>query len=289
MQLGVFTFNTEYTIPIDRLAVAAEERGFESLWVPEHSHIPVPADGGDAIMGPGNTPLPREYRHMSDPFVSLAAAASVTKKIKLGTCICLINEHHPITLAKVISTLDVISHGRVVFGVGAGWNVGEMNDHGVQFDDRWPQLVERVNAIRTMWTQEKPSFRGNFIEFAPFWLYPKPIQRPHPPITFGTLDTPFGRAQVAKHADGWLPLTFDVATTRTSIVDVKKRMSAIGRDPDALDVSLFFLEDKEQDRATLERAVETGAGRAILRLVTADESTVLRQLDRYAALLQAVR
>jgi alkanesulfonate monooxygenase SsuD/methylene tetrahydromethanopterin reductase-like flavin-dependent oxidoreductase (luciferase family) len=147
----------------------------------------------------------------------------------------------------------------------------------------------RVSAIKAMWTQEKPSFRGKFIGFDPLWLYPKPVQRPHPPITFGTLDTPFGRAQVARHADGWLPLTFDIDTTRASIADVKRRMSEIGRDPNSLDISLFFLDDKEQDRATLMRAVETGAGRAILRLSTADESTVLRQLDRYAALLQTVK
>jgi probable F420-dependent oxidoreductase len=287
MQLGVFTFNTEYTISVDRLAVAAEERGFDSLWVPEHSHIPVP-DDGQARYPDGNL-LPREYKHMSDPWVSLAAAAAVTKTIKLGTCICLINEHNPINLAKAVATVDVLSKGRVIFGVGAGWNVREMKDHGVQFDDRWPQLVDRIAAIKAMWTQEQASHRGKYIEFGPLWSYPKPVQRPHPPITFGTLDTPFGRAQVAKHGDGWLPLTFDIDTTRANIDDVKKRMRALGRDAAKLDISLFFLEEKEQARDTLTKAIETGAGRAILRLATADEATVLKQLDRYAELLQAVQ
>jgi probable F420-dependent oxidoreductase len=289
MQLGVFTFNTEYTMPVDRLAVAAEERGFDSFWVPEHSHIPVPDDGSDRIVGPGGVPMPREYRHMSDPWVSLAAAGAVTKTIKLGTCICLVNEHHPINLAKAAATVDVLSNGRVIFGVGAGWNVREMSDHGVRFEDRWPQLFERVAAIKALWTQERPSYHGQFVRFDPLWSYPKPVQRPHPPIALGTLDTPFGRARVAKHGDAWLPLTFDIDTTRASIDDVKRRMRALGRNADSLDISLFFLDEKEQDRDTLMRSVETGASRAILRLSTADESTVLRQLDRYAAMVQAVR
>lgn len=289
MNIGLFTFNTEYTIAADRLAVAAEERGFESIWVPEHTHIPVPPDGSDNVRDPAGGILPREYRHMADPFVSLAAAAAVTKRVKLGTGICLVNQHHPITLAKQVATLDRLSNGRFVFGVGAGWNRSEMGDHGVRFEDRWQQTTERVEAMKALWTQEKPSFRGKYIEFGAAWLYPKPVQRPHPPIVLGTLDTPFGRAQVAKHGDGWLPLTFDVKTTHASIEDVRSRMRALGRDPSKLDVSLFFLEDKEQDRAALARAAETGATRSILRLPTADEATVIRRLDRYALLLQSVR
>lgn len=157
-----------------------------------------------------------------------------------------------------------------------------MNDHGVTFGERWPQLIERVEAIRAMWTQEQPSYQGKFVKFDPLWLLPKPVQRPHPPIMLGTLDTPFGRAQVAKHGDAWLPLTFDVKTTPASVEDVKRRMRAIGGDPSKLDISLFFLDDREQDRVALTQAVENGAGRAIVRLVTADESNVPRQLDRYA-------
>ena len=286
MHVGLFTFNTEYTIAPDRLAVAAEERGFESIWVPEHTHIPVPADGTDIVRDPMGGVLPREYRHMMDPFASLAAAAAVTKRIKLGTGICLVNQHHPITLAKQVATLDVLCNGRFVFGVGAGWNKGEMGDHGVSFEERWQQTTERVEAMKVLWTHDKPSFRGKFVEFDAAWLFPKPAQRPHPPIVLGTLDTPFGRAQVAKHGDGWLPLTFDVKTTQASIDDVRSRMRALGRDPNKLDVSLFFLEDKEQDKAALQQAAATGAGRVILRLPTADEATVMRRLDRYALLLQ---
>ena len=120
----------------------------------------------------------------------------------------------------------------MIFGVGAGWNRGEMGHHGVQFEDRWKQVAERVEALKTIWREERPSFRGKFVQFEPFWQYPKPLQQPHPPIVLGTLDTPFGRAQVAKYGDGWLPLTFDVATTRASIADVHARMRALGREPE---------------------------------------------------------
>ena len=285
MNLGIFTFNTEDSIAPDRLARAVEERGFESLWVPEHTHIPVPVDGSDDVRDPAGGILPIDYRHMADPFVSLAAAAAVTTRIKLGTGICLINQHHPITLAKQVATLDRLSNGRFIFGVGAGWNVGEMGHHGIAFDDRWRQTRERIDAMKVLWTQEKPSFDGQYVAFDKLWLYPKPLQQPHPPIVLGTLDTPFGRSQVAQHGDGWLPLTFNVNTTRKSIEDVRARMRDLGRDASRLDVSLFFLEDKEHPVATLRQAQETNPTRIILRIPTAGESAVLGLLDRYAAML----
>ena len=282
MKIGIFSFNTEYTISAVRLARAVEERGFESLWMPEHTNIPVPQDGGDVVAGPGGTELPVEYRHMSDPFVSLAAAAAVTERIKLGTSVCLINQHHPINLAKAVSTLDQVSGGRFIFGIGAGWNVGEMGHHGVRFEDRWPQAIERLEALKTIWREPRPEFHGRFVDFNPIFQYPKPVQQPYPQIVLGTLDTPFGRSQVAKHGDGWFPLTFDVARTRKSIEDVHARMRALGREPGALDVSLFFLEDRLQPLEALHQARGSGAYRAIMRLPVADEPTVLRALDHYA-------
>jgi probable F420-dependent oxidoreductase len=282
VKLGVFSFNTEYTLRADRLARAAEERGFESLWLPEHTHIPAPASG--IVLQPGGSELPREYRHMSDPFCGLSAAAAVTTKLVLGTCICLINQHHPITLAKQVASLDRLCDGRFVFGVGAGWNVAEMNHHGVQFEDRWKQATERLGALKVLWRDERARFAGQFVRFDELWSYPKPVQQPHPPVVLGTLDTPFGRQQVAKHADGWLPLTFEVSRAKKSIDDVRARMRALGRDDRALSVSLFFLEDREQPADTLARARELAVERAILRLPAADEATVLRALDRYAAM-----
>ncbi len=183
MDIGVFSFNTEYTLRADKLARAAEERGFESLWVPEHTHIPVPLPGEPADpetgmpMAGGNLFfLPEEYRHMSDPFTSLAAAAAVTSRLKLGTCVCLLNQHHPINIAKHVATLDRLSDGRFIFGIGAGWNVAEMGHHGVAFETRWRELRERLAAVRTLWAQDKASFKGEFVEFAESWQYPKPLR-----------------------------------------------------------------------------------------------------------------
>lgn len=288
MHVGVFSFNTEYTIRIDRLAAAAEERGFESLWVPEHTHIPVP--GADEPsdpqtgmpMSPADSFLPEEYRHMSDPFTTLSAAAAVTQQLRLGTCVCLINQHHPINLAKQVATLDQLSEGRVVFGIGAGWNVGEMGHHGVRFPERWRQLRERLRALRCLWGEERPSFHGEFVRFDECWQYPKPFTESGPPVVLGTLDTPFGRNQVARYGDGWLPLTFDVDDTKRSIGEVHTQMRTLGRDPAKLDVSLFFLADEVQSDESLQKARDSGANRAILRLPVAEERIVLKVLDDYA-------
>ncbi|MGE3773777.1 MAG: LLM class F420-dependent oxidoreductase [Gammaproteobacteria bacterium] len=289
MHLGVFTFNTEYSLRIDRLARAAEERGFESLWVPEHTHIPVPRPGESAdpetgmpLAGNGAFFLPEEYRHMSEPLTSLAAAAAVTSRIRLGTCVCLINQHHPINLAKQVATLDRLSEGRFIFGIGAGWHEVEMGHHGVRVADRWRQLRERLAALRTLWAEERAAFAGEFVRFDACWQYPKPLSPAGPSVVLGTLDTPFGRSQVARYGDGWLPLTFDIEDTVRSVAAVREEMTRYGRDPARLEVSLFFLEDEHQTPTTLARARDCGAARAILRLPVADEAGVLRALDAYA-------
>jgi probable F420-dependent oxidoreductase len=288
MHLGVFSFNTEYSMRADRLARAAEERGFESLWVPEHTHIPVPAIGEQADpdtgmpMSPAGFFLPEEYRHMSDPFTSLASAAAVTTKLKLGTCVCLINQHHPINLAKQISTLDHLSDGRFIFGIGAGWNVQEMGHHGVAFSTRWRELRERLQALRCLWTETKANFTGEFVQISDSWQYPKPTRAGGPPVVLGTMDTEFGRRQVAAHGDGWLPLTFDVEETKASIADIHRQMKDLGRDPEKLDVSLFFLADEMQSTDAIKKARDTGSTRAIMRLPIGDDSVVLKALDEYA-------
>jgi probable F420-dependent oxidoreductase len=266
----------------DKLARAVEERGLESFWLPEHTHIPAPPDG--IVKMVDGRELPREYRHMSDPFLGLAAAAAVTKTLVLGTSICLVNQHHPISLAKRVATLDQLCDGRFVFGVGAGWNVAEMNNHGVAFETRWRQLTERLDALKTLWRDERAHFAGEFVRFDDVWLYPKPLQRPHPPILLGTLDTPFGRNLVAKHADAWMPIAFNLEHTANSIADVRERTKRAGRDETRLSISVLFLAEREQSEATLAAAAKLGVTRAILRLPVAGESEVLRTLDRYAAM-----
>jgi len=279
MGLGLFSFNTEYSIRPDRLAKAAEERGYESVWFPEHTHIPA----ARTTPFPSGNPLPREYAHMADPFSSSAAAAAVTERIKIGTAISLINQHDPITLAKQVATVDWISGGRFLFGVGAGWNVEEMNYHSVQFEDRWPYLWEMLEAMQALWTQEEASYQGKFVNFERVWSWPKPVQQPHPPIILGVFDSKIGRARVARRAQGWIPISFDLARTERSMADVRERMAANGRDPEQLTTSiLYLLADTDED--TVQRALDCGADRVILRVPTEREDKVLEFMDRFQAL-----
>ena len=277
MKLGVFHFNTEYSIRADELAIAAEERGFESLWFPEHTHIPA----SRLTAWPGKGPLPREYVHMSDPFVSAAAAAVVTKTIKLGTGICLIIEHDPLALAKTVATVDRLSNGRFLFGVGAGWNREEMENHGTPYDKRWKVLEERVKAMKALWTQEEASFHGDYVNFDKVWSYPKPLQRPHPPVILGTFGSSWGRKRVAEFGDGWIPIDIFHRDLKQDIDDLHLRLRDNGREPSQVPISMFdIFETKEDD---LKRFADLGLiERAIPRCPTEDKDTVLRWLDRYA-------
>ena len=276
MALGLFSFNTEYSILPDRLAKAAEDRGYESVWFPEHTHIPAERK----TPYPGGGDLPREYVHMADPFASSAAAAAVTEKILIGTAISLVNQHDPIALAKQVATVDLISGGRFLFGVGAGWNVEEMNDHGVQFEERWPYLWEMLEAMQALWTQEEASYQGKYIQFERAWSYPKPVQQPHPPILLGVFDSKVGRARVARRGQGWIPIAFDLERTERSITDVRERMAANGRDPDQLTTSILYL-PLETSEDTVRQALDCGADRVILRVPTEDENVVLKFMDRF--------
>ena len=277
MKLGVFSFNTEYSIQADDLAAAAEERGFESVWFPEHTHIPASRE----TPWPGNGPLPKEYVHMSDPFVSAAAAAVATKHIKIGTGISLINQHDPIALAKTVATVDRISKGRFLFGVGAGWNREEMENHGIAYETRWKQLEERVQAMKALWTQDEASFHGEYVNFDRVWSHPKPFQDPHPPIILGTFGSKWGRARVASYGDGWIPIGLFHKDMSADIADLRERLTKAGRDPDAVSISMFdVFETSEED---LMRFRDLGVvERAIPRCPTEDRDTVLRWLDRYA-------
>jgi len=181
MHHGVFIFPTDYSIRIDELARAAEERGFESLFVTEHTHIPTSRRSPFA----GGGPLPKEYSHTLDPFIGLMAAAAATRTLKLGTGICLVIEHDPITLAKTIASLDLLSNGRFLFGIGAGWNAEEMENHHTVFKTRFRLLRERILAMKEIWTRDEAQYHGEFVNFDPIWSYPKPVQKPHPPVLLG--------------------------------------------------------------------------------------------------------
>src|SRR6184192_2993368 len=201
MHLGVVMFPTDYAMRVDDLARAVEARGFESLWFPEHTHIPT----SRRSPWPGGHNLPDVYKQTLDPFVALTAAATATKRIKLATGICLVVERDPIHLAKNVASLDYLSGGRFIFGIGGGWNAEEMENHGTNFKKRWRLLRERVLAMKEIWTKEEAEFHGEFVNFDRIWSHPKPVQKPHPPILMGG-DTPKARQRVVDFCDGWMPI-----------------------------------------------------------------------------------
>jgi probable F420-dependent oxidoreductase len=280
MKLGVAIFPTGYTVRPDDFAGACEERGFESVWFPEHTHIPAsrrtpyPA-GGD---------LPKEYWHTHDPFVALMAAAAVTTTIKLATGICLLIERDPITTAKEVSSLDQLSNGRVIFGIGAGWNVEEMEDHGTDFRRRWKVLRERVEAMKRIWTEEEAEYHGEIVRFDAIWQHPKPLQKPHPPVILGSASRK-SLQRVVDYCDGWVPIGFALRDLPATIRDLHATAEAAGRDPRSIELSLFWAPG---DADALGHYGSLGIARAILAVPSIDRDAVLRMLDEYAPLVQRV-
>jgi probable F420-dependent oxidoreductase len=283
MKLGVMSFNTEYSVRADELAVEAEARGFESVWFPEHTHIPA----SRKTEWPAGGELPKEYAHMSDPFVSAGAAAAVTSTIKIGTGVSLIAQHEPLALAKTVATVDRIAEGRFMLGIGAGWNQDEMENHGVRYEERWKVCIEHLEAMKELWTQEEASYHGKYVNFDKVWSYPKPYQSPHPPIILGTLASKYGRARAAKHADGWIPVGTLHGDLEGDVRDMHEQLRSVGRDPADFPISLFdIFETPEGD---LKRFAEMGLfERAIPRIPTEDRDTVLRWLDSYAKLNESL-
>ncbi len=200
MDFGISYFATDETIDPATMGRMVEERGFESLFFTEHTHIPASRE----TPYPAGTELPREYWHIHDPFVSMMAAAAATSTLKVGTAICLVVERDPITTAKEVASIDVLSGGRVIFGVGAGWNLEEMANHGTDPSRRFGLLRERMEAMKRIWTEDEPEYHGKQVEFDPIWAWPKPLQKPHPPILVGGNGrTVYDR--VLAYGDGWLP------------------------------------------------------------------------------------
>ena len=277
MQLGVVMFPTDYAIRPDDLARATEERGFESLWVPEHTHIPV----SRRSPWPGGGDLPKEYWHSHDPFVALAMAAAVTTKIKLGTGICLVIERDPITMAKEVASLDHLSRGRFLFGIGGGWNAEEMEDHGTAFKSRWRVLRERMLAMKELWTKDEAEFHGQHVNFDKSWAYPKPVQKPHPPILMGG-DGPTTFDRVIEFCDGWMPVAGRMGgALPEKIATLQRRAKEAGRG--AIPVTAFM---PKADRAVLDSLEAAGCERAVLALPSETADTVLPRLDGYTKLMR---
>jgi probable F420-dependent oxidoreductase len=216
MDHGVVMFPTEYSIAPDEFARALEERGFESVWFPEHTHIPVSRQSA----WPGGGDLPREYWSAYDPFVALMAAAGATKRLRLGTGICLVIERDPIVTAKEIATLDRLSGGRVLFGIGGGWNAEEMANHGTAWKSRWRVLRERVLAMKAIWTQREASYQGEFVRFERIWSEPKPLQKPHPPV-MNAGGSPAAQDFTTRHCD----MNFVILKDRTFLDGARKQIA----------------------------------------------------------------
>lgn len=275
MKIGLFPFITDYSMPIDQLAIAAEERGFDSIWVPEHTHIPA----SRKTPYPGGGELPKEYSHTLDPFVALAMAAGVTTRLKLATGICLLIEHQSLTLAKTVATLDHVSNGRVLLGLGAGWNREEMENHGTPYSSRFRKLEEQMAALREIWTNDEATFHGQFENFEKVWSWPKPVQRPHPPLILGG-ETDHTLKRIVRSADGWLPRAVNPDRIIAGMERLKAFAREAGRDPATIPVSVFAPPPTDE---VINRFKETDAERIVVMVPPRDTADTLRRLDRYAA------
>jgi len=279
MKYGVAMFPTDYAIPTDALARELEARGFESLWLPEHTHIPAIRKSP----WPGGADLPRDYWHTLDPFVALGAAAAVTRTLMLGTGICLVIERDPIILAKEVASLDFISGGRVLFGIGGGWNAEEMEDHGTPFSERWKILRERIAAMKAIWTQEEAQYHGKYVNFDKLWSYPKPVQKPYPPILMGGSGL-HARQRAAEFDGHWMPI-IGRDPLDEAMADLRQRAEKAGRDPATATVSLFGV---RPDEGKLAGWRDMGVTRVVFFVPSALAGTVLPLLDQYAAVAKKV-
>jgi probable F420-dependent oxidoreductase len=275
MRIGVTIMPTERSIPLWDFARAAEELGFESVFVPEHTHIPAARQ----TPFPQGGELPDAYRRVFDPFVALAAAAMQTTTIRIGTGICLVTQHDPITLAKQVATLDHVSGGRFLFGVGAGWNREEMANHGTPPDQRWAVLRERVLAMTAIWTQDLAEYHGSHVSFDKIWSWPKPLQRPRPPLLLGGASRP-ALERVAELADAWMPIATDPATIAEQRRTLDDLAAAAGRD--RVPVTVF---SPPAQPGLLAEYARLGVERCVLGVPSADALEVLPRLRKYAARL----
>ena len=273
MHFGVIMFPTDYSISAVELARAVEDNGFESLWFPEHSHIPAER----RTPWPGGTELPREYSHPLDPFVGLAAAAVATRTLKLGTGVCLVVERDPIMLAKEVASVDFVSGGRLLFGIGGGWNLEEMSNHGTDPTHRWSIMRERILAMKQIWTQDEASFHGTYVNFDRIWSWPKPVQRPHPPIIVGG-NGPRTLRRVIEYGDEWAPIIGRGPDLVPRMAELADMASAAGRSPIPVTVFAFG----QPNPQWVEQYHAAGARRYIFGLPAAPADTVLPILDRCA-------
>jgi probable F420-dependent oxidoreductase len=272
VKFGIAIFPTDYAIAMDELAPAVEQAGFESLWVAEHSHIPT----SRLSPRPAGGQLPKQYWHCIDPFIALTVAATASKTLLVGTGICLVVQRDPIHTAKEVASLDHISNGRFVFGIGGGWNLEEMADHGTDPSRRWKLLLERVEAMKAIWTQEVPEYHGQMVDFGPMWSWPKPVQKPYPPVILGG-SGPKVLERVVRYADGWMPNRGEVMQR---IPELQSLAKAAGRSH--IPVTVYPMADAKE----IEQFAEAGVDRCIFYVPPDGRDAALHKLDELAHLVR---
>lgn len=277
MRLGVTAFLTDRSLSPGALALAAEERGFHSLYLPEHTHLPVAEDHPPALVAGVD---PGDYRRSLDPFVALAAAGAVTSRIRLGTGVCLVAQRDPVVLAKEVATLDCLSGGRVVLGVGYGWNRSEAADHGLDFAQRRQVAREKLLCMQALWTDDPAQYHGEHVDLPPCHSWPKPVQRPRVPIAIGAAATARTFAAVARLADAWMPM--GGAGLAEAIPRLQRAVEEAGRSPAEVEVIVF---GTIADRGKLAHYRRIGVDEVVLRIPSGPQGATLTALDDAAAYL----
>jgi probable F420-dependent oxidoreductase len=282
LKSGVSMFFTDYSISPAELGQALESRGYESVWAPEHSHIPVTRKSPF----PGGGDLPKKYYDAMDPFVTLTAAAAATKTLKVGTGVCLVAQRDPIQTAKLVASIDQVSGGRFLFGIGNGWNQDELEDHGVKFADRHKVARERVEAMKEIWTKSKPEYHGEFVNFDPMMTWPKPVQKPHPPVIVGGA-FPYSARRAIRYGDGWIPQA--VRSGYNEIGDLIPQFRTMcreaGRNPDEIAITVWF---PRRDLDLMKRYADLGVERVVFNVESVPAHEALPVIDEIAEFMLKV-
>lgn len=282
LKSGISMFFTDYSMAPGELGQALEARGFESVWAPEHSHIPLSRKSPF----PGGGDLPKKYYDAMDPFVTLTAAAAATKTLNVGTGVCLVAQRDPIQTAKLVASIDQISGGRFLFGIGNGWNQDELEDHGVKFADRHKVARERVEAMKKIWTETKPEYHGEFVNFDPMMTWPKPVQKPHPPVIVGGA-FPYSARRAIRYGNGWIPQAARGSYSEIGdlIPEFRKMAAEAGRNPDEIAVTVWF---PKRDADMMKRYMDLGVERVVFNAESEKADKVLPVLDEIAEFMLKV-
>jgi probable F420-dependent oxidoreductase len=283
MEFGASIFFTDYSISPPELAVALEERGFDALWAAEHSHIPT----SRRTPAPGGGELAKRYYDVMDPFVTLTAAAVVTKRLKVGTGVCLVTQRDTIQTAKLVASIDQVSGGRFLFGIGGGWNQDEMEDHGTVFATRFKRMREQIEAMTEIWTKDTPEYHGEIVDFPPMMTWPKPVQKPRPPVIVGGA-FPWAARRAIRYGDGWFPLAGGprYGDPLDFLPRFRQMVEEADRDPASLPVTLGGV---PEDSDMLKRYRDLGVARMNFPVPPAKADEVLPILDRVAKLKQQLQ